>query len=389
LLAATQFVSAAAPAAPQSLLAISSTTGARTLLHVDARTLAPVDGRTVPLEPLSGPVFRSPDKSLLAVPIGRALTFVDTVRMESIGTLQLASADQLSVVAWPTLRRLFALSRIAAHVELLVIDPIAQSVIARSPLPEGNSTVVTLPNGMAYLAWPYTGIAPSRVVVVGLDGTTNSVTVDRIRAGIHWHLVKGVQVADISQPGLTADPTGGTAYLVGATGLVAEINLPSLSVTYRALTSAPARRLARVEKALNGPTRYAKWLGEGRIAVGGTDAKTKVLRKKSVKVTWAPAGVAIVDTRTWQSRMIDPTAGGFAVGEGTLLLSTAHVVNAYETDGTLRFSTAIDDKVGYAVAFGGYEYVWGEQRATILDLQSGAVVAAIPNPHLYVIGADD
>jgi len=26
---------------------------------------------------------------------------------------------------------------------------------------------------------------------------------------------------------------------------------------------------------------------------------------------------------------------------------------------------------------------------TILDLRSGAVISEIPNPHLYVIGADD
>jgi len=79
-------------------------------------------------------------------------------------------------------------------------------VIERTPLPSGNSTVVALPDGIAYLASPYNGIFPARVVFVKLDGTTRSVTVGRIRAGIHWHLVRGVQVGDIRQPGLTVDP---------------------------------------------------------------------------------------------------------------------------------------------------------------------------------------
>jgi len=389
VLAAIQFVSAAAPAPAHSLLALTSGSGSRTLLHVDARTLAPVDDRSVTLDSTSGPLLRSPDKSLLAVATGGTLTFVDTVGMAKTGTLEIPSVSGLRPVGWPTPQRLFVLGFSAAKVELLIVDPVARTLVTRTPLPEGNSSVVALPSGIAYLAWPYNGIFPARVVVVGLDGGMRSVTVDRIRAGIHWHRVRGVQVGDISQPGLTADASGTTAYLVGAKNLIAEIDLTSLAVTYHSLVTASTRSLARVEKALNGPTRFARWLGDGQIAVSGTNAKTTVRRNKSIKETWTPVGVAVVDTRTWRSRMIDPAAGGFAAGDKVLVVSSLHAVKAYELDGTLRFSAAIDDNVGYAVAFGGYAYVWGDQRATILDLRSGLVVSAIPNPHLYVIGADD
>ena len=389
VLAATQFVSAAVPAPAHSLLAVTSGTGSQTLLHVDARTLAPLDERAVTLEPGSGLVLRSPDKSLLAVATGGTLTFVDTVQMAKTGALQIPSVNRLSPVAWPVAQRLFVLAFTAAKTELLIVDPVSRALVIRKPLPEGNSFVVALPSGIAYLAWPYNGVLPARVAVVGLDGTMRSVTVGRISAGIHWHLVRGVQVGDISQPGLTADASGTTAYLVGAGNLIAEIDLASLAVTYHSLASASTRSLARVEKALNGPTRYARWLGDGQLVFSGTNAKITIGRNKSVKETWTPVGVAVVDTRTWRSRMIDPSAGGFLAADNVLVIPTTHAVKGYEIDGRLRFSAAIDDNVGYAFAFGGYAYVWGDQRATILDLQSGAVVAAIPNPHLYVIGADD
>ena len=388
LLAATQFVSAAAPAVSHSLLAISSNNSTRTLLHVDALTLAPLDERSVTLGPASGPLLRSADKSLLAVATGGTLTFVDTVQMVKTGTLQIPSVSQLSPVAWPVARRLFVLAFSAAKNELLIVDPVSRTLVKRTPLPEGNSSVVALPDGIAYLAWPYNGIFPARMVVVGLDGAMRSVTVGRISAGIHWHRVHGVQVGDISQPGLTADPSGTTAYLVGAKNLIAEVDLASLAVTYHAVT-ASTRSLARVKKALNGSTRYARWLGNGRLATSGTNTRVTVRRNKSVKETSTPVGVAVVDTRAWRSRMIDPSAGGFVSVDNVLVIPTTHALKAYEIDGALRFSTAIDDNVSYAVAFGGYVYVWGEQRATILDLQSGALVASIPNPHLYVIGADD
>jgi len=279
-LAATQLASAATLATSGSLLAVSSTNDTQALLHVDARTLAPVDDRSLPLDPRSGSFLRSADKSLLAFSAGNQLMFVDTVRMVQTGKLQTTAVGTLRLVSWPTPRRLLVLGFSPSRTDLFVVDPVARSVIARTPLPDGNSTVVSLPDGIAYLASPYNGIFPARVVIVKLDGTMRSVTVARIRAGIYWHRVRGVQVGDIRQPGLTADPAGGKAYVAGAGNLIAEIDLATLSVTYHRLEPASTRRLARVEKALNGPTRYASWLGDGRMAIGGTNATTVVSRNK-------------------------------------------------------------------------------------------------------------
>src|SRR5438552_2329751 len=137
VLAATQFVSAAVPAPAHSLLAVTSGNGSQTLLHVDARTLAPLDERAVTLEPGSGPVLRSPDKSLLAVATGGTLTFVDTVQMVKTGALQIPSVNRLSPVAWPVAQRLFVLAFTAAKTELLIVDPVSRALVIRKPLPEG------------------------------------------------------------------------------------------------------------------------------------------------------------------------------------------------------------------------------------------------------------
>jgi hypothetical protein len=387
LIAATQFVSAAAPAASRTLLAIQATNDTRTLLHVDARTLAPVDARSIALDLPNGPLLRSPDGTALAISIGAGLVFYDTVRMGKIATLNVNSFARLTPVAWPTPQRLFVLGSKGAYEEVLVVDAATYTVAAQVPVPDGNSTVVPLADGIAYLAWPSTAIAPARVVFVKSDGTSRAVTLKRIQAGIRWHMVRGVQVAEIRQPGLTADPVSGTAYLVGAKGMAAEIDSKG-TVTYHPIGPVSARRLARVEKSLNGPTRYAHWLGDGRLAVAGANATATVLPNKSIRETWEPAGVAVVDTRNWSSRMIDSSASWFVMGDGALVMSTARVVKAYATDGTLRFSTAVDDNTGYVVSFGGYVYVMGAQRDTVLDLASGAVVAEVPNPHLYLLGAD-
>jgi hypothetical protein len=384
VLAALHLVPAAAPASSRTLLALRSGGGTRELLHVDARTLAPVDDRTVVLQTGSGVVSLSPDGTRVALANGGDVTLVDTVHMEKVGTLRITSAAEITQLVWPTAGRLFAL---AAN-EIVVVDPTDRSVVARVPVTGGNSTVVPLPEGIAYLAWSYSGINPSRIVLVRLDGSTRSVTVDRIRAGIRWHRVRGVQVAEISQPGLTADPARGIAYLVGARNLLAEIDLSTLSVTYHTLAPTSSRRLARVEKLLNGPTRFARWLGDGRLAIAGTNASTKVLKNKSVQETWTPTGVAVVDLHSWRSQVIDPAADWFILGDGALVTSTARVVRGFGLDGTPRFATTVDDNVGYVTTFAGYAYVIGAQQDTVLDLASGTIVATVPNPHLYLLGAD-
>jgi hypothetical protein len=385
-LAVTGIVPGAAPAAPGTLFALKTSPGSRALVRVDARTLEPV-GAPLAMEPTSGPFVRSPDGSTLAVGAGRALTFIDTTRMTQVRVKQVVANGQLRIVGWPTKTRLFAFTCCSAKNELIVFDPVKRVVVKHVPVKRTFGNPVALSNGIAYVASPVNSISPARVVVVDRGGAIRAVTVQRIRAGVNWKRQRSGPIGNIRQPGFTADAERGVGYLVDAAGLVAEVDLETLKVTYHRLTTA-ARRLARVEKELNGPMRFAQWLGEGRIAVTGSDAKTRRLSNGTRRATWSPAGVAVVDTRSWRIRMLEPASTGFDAEGDAIVLWKSNTVEAFATNGAPLFSLPIEDGPAYAQVFGRTAYVWGDKRVTIVDLDSGTVIGAIPRPALYLLPAN-
>jgi hypothetical protein len=383
-LATTGIVAGAAPAASDTLFALKTSPGSRALVRVDTRTLEPV-GASLPLEPTSGPFVRSPDGSALVVGSGRALILIDTARLTQVRLRQVVSKGQLSVVGWPMKDRLFAFC--LARNELIVFDPVHRVVVARVPIKRTFGNPVPLATGIAYLASPLNAIGPARVVVVDGSGKSRSVTVTRIRSGVHWSRLRSGPVGDIRQPGFTADAKRGVGYLVDAAGLVAEIDLRTLAVTYHRL-GASAWRLARVEKELNGPMRFAQWLGGGRIAVTGSDARTQRLRNGTRRGVWSPAGVAVVDTVSWRLRMLDRASTGFDADGDAILVWKDNTIEAFATNGAPLFSLPIDDGPAYVQVFNGTAYVWGEKRVTIVDVASGTVITSIPRPALYLLPAN-
>jgi hypothetical protein len=385
-LATTGVVAGAAPAASDTLFALKTSPGNRALVRVDSRTLEPV-GASLALEPTSGPFVRSPDGSALVVGSGRALVLIDTTRLTQLRLRQVVSKGQLRIVGWPTKDRLFAFSCCSAGNELIVFDPDHRVVVARVPVKRTFGNPVPLANGIAYLASPLNAIGPARVVVVDGTGRSRSVTVTRIRSGVHWNRLRSGPVGDIRQPGFTADAKRGVGYLIDAAGLVAAIDFRTLAVTYHRL-GASSRRLARVEKELNGPMRFAQWLGGGRIAVTGSDARTQRLSNGTRRAVWSPAGVAVVDTVSWRLRMLDRASTGFDADGDAIVLWKDNTIEAFATNGAPLFSLPIDDGPAYAQVFDATAYVWGERRVTIVDVASGTVIASIPRPALYLLPAN-
>jgi hypothetical protein len=138
--------------------------------------------------------------------------------------------------------------------------------------------------------------------------------------------------------------------------------------------------LARVEKEFNGTTRVARWLGDGKIAVAGSRF---AVGKKST-----PAGVALLDTTTWRTQVLDAQAAGF-VTDGTYVLALKlHTVEAFTKDGVLRLSLPVNDALLYAQVFDGMAYVWTDTSVTVVDLDAARVVAKLPRPELYLVGSD-
>jgi hypothetical protein len=132
--------------------------------------------------------------------------------------------------------------------------------------------------------------------------------------------------------------------------------------------------------------RHARWIGEGRIAVSGTDARTTIGRGGVVRETWTPVGVSMIEVGTWRLRMLDPSAGGFTRAPGGLLVAGRESFTAYDLDGGRRFTIPLDEPLMYVQAVGSYAYAWGRDRATtIVDLASGKIVARVEKPKLSLI----
>jgi hypothetical protein len=241
--------------------------------------------------------------------------------MRSLGELRLKPYPTLVVLSWPTDRRLFTQSCCAEADRLLVVDPSTRTVVARAPLTFDSNGTVPVSDAIAYLASPSNRIGPAAVVLIDVAGNSRLFApFSRISAGRHWHKVRGVQVLEIRQPGFTVDPDRRIAYVVASSTVVAELDLRTGAVAYHAIAAASAWRLAQTEKEFNGTTRYARWLGDGRIAVAGVRYASGTLRKDSRPATSKPGGVALLDTHTWRMQMLDRNANGF-VADGTHLLA--------------------------------------------------------------------
>jgi hypothetical protein len=388
-LAAVGLVPAAAPSSGDSLLALTTVQGQQLLVRVDPRTLARVDDSAVELPNSAGGRLRSPDGAMLAVADNQkpVLTFVDVRAMKTLSTLKGGQAGSVELAAWPTPSRLLAFSWGCCPVrtDLIVVDPVAGKVVARHAITGSGWPNAALPNGLVYLATPVNAIRPARLVVADADGNRRSVVLDRIRAGTKRRTVHGVQYAEVRWPGLSADPTGRAAYVVAAGGLVAEVDLQTLAVSYHSVQG--TRRLARAQKSVNGPMRYAQWIGDGRIAVSGTDAKMSITRAGDHLETWKPIGVSVVDTASWSVRTVDPDASGFTRTPTGLIILRNGTLTGYDLDGRTRFTVSFDEPVDYVQAVGGYVYAWGHARTTtIVDPSTGEVVARVPKPSLWLLG---
>jgi len=383
VLAAAALLPGAAPAAPRTLLAVIEGTNQRALVRVDARTLVPV-GERLPLGVLSGPFVRSPDDLLLAVGAGSGIAFLDPAGMRNLGEMHLKPYPNVAILNWPSTRVLFAQTCCPDTDRLLVVDPTTRRVVARAALWFDTSGTATLPDAIAYLASPSNRIGPASVIVIGADGNSQLfVPLSRISAGRHWHKVHGVQVLELRQPGFTVDPDQRVAYVVASSTLAAELDLRAGTVAYHAVAAGSTRRLAQTEKEFNGTTRYARWLGNGRIAVAGTRFTRSTT---SSGVTASPAGVALLDTRTWRMQTLDSAANGFVADGSYLLALEARAVKAFATDGALRATIPAAGGVLYAQLFDGLAYVWTQKSVTIFDLDAGALVSTLARPALYLIG---
>jgi hypothetical protein len=205
-----------------------------------------------------------------------------------------------------------------------------------------------------------------------------------VRAGRHWPPhgdgpIVGTQVI----PALAVDVSGGRAYVFPAAGSAIEVDLATAKVRSHRLAQ---RGLA---KALNGPDRVARWLGNGLVALTGITTRAR-LSGTTLESDATPAGLALVDVGTWKARMIDRDATSVIVAGGLLLArgyaqSPPTSIRAYDFTGRLRFELTDLPRDAWLQAGQTRAYVGNR----VHELPSGRLLRRLPaDPRVRLLPTD-
>jgi hypothetical protein len=297
-------------------------------------------------------------------------------------------------------------------VDVVTIDTGARRVVSREELAGDVVALSRAADALVLLMTPRNEIGPARLVVVAADGAVRSVGLDRVRAGYSWPEQPGSgadPIGTIRQAALAVDPDGYRAFVIQPDGPAVEIGLRRLDVAYHDL-SAPRSVGSRVAawlmpaaeaKGVNGPMRYGQWLGDGLVAVTGTDESAAIDANNQFVGSGSPSGLAIVDTRNWTIRMLDRGADAAYPTDGFLLATgrswsslsndpTGMGLAAYGPDRSLRYKLFAGRSAWVGVVSGGRAYVYldGSETASVVHLASGEVIGKRKGPLPYPLLRD-
>jgi hypothetical protein len=396
------------PAATSSapVLGISTRLSAGTLAWFDPLTLQPLRGRKVGLGYHTGSYAFSSDRGTLALgdpcdTEGRvaSIRFVNARAMRKLADLELSGDyDCASTLAWLRPNRLLAVlvSMSTGRSEVVVVDPGARRVLRNVFLPDAPVVATGATSSeLVLLLGSSDSFVPARVATIDPDGALHSVVVDGVligttvdQSGQDYH------VRTVS-PGFAVDPSGRRAFLVPASGPVVQIDLPTLALSSHALDHPSLLERffrwltpAAEAKALEGPVRQARWLGNGVLAVSGSNYST-VGEGQSEHVLAKPAGVELVDTGSWHTRMLSSAASDVAVGPGVVIVeggawdeenqvTSGPGLLAFALDGTTRWTLHAGEQRSLYDATPSVGYVWLSQgKMEVVDLASGHVVSTL------------
>lgn len=399
---------AGSPIAASHLYGIAGPPPAR-LLEVDSRTLRPLPGWQIPLDAHSLGWSFSPDRSRLALGSDQTgeLRLLDLRQRRVLGDVAVRVSGSASTLAsaWAGSSRVLAalvtpgccglgdsiVAGIAAapHPRLVWQRRLGGSLQAGARF--RRSLVLVLgPRGPA--------LGASRLVVVGPRGRVQTALLPEIRSGFETSGGRDPDkfVSHVWNPGLAVDPDGARAFVVQAGAPVAEVELRTLRVRYHEL-SEPVSLLGRLHdwfepraqaKASEGPTRQALWLGNGLLAVTGTDSQAALDANGQERQWETAAGLKLIDTRRWSVRTLDPRATRAIVAADTLFGygitwdSRSQTIGgsgltAYSLAGDELFHRYGDQPISDVQPVGTRVLVGGSvgsrlfDRSTLLDARSG------------------
>jgi hypothetical protein len=316
------------------------------------------------------------------------LRFVDPVKLAVVGTVRLPGFNDPRL-AWVSPRALLVVDQAS----IALVDPVAMRVRWRKTLPAAirpffPERVARTPSGLVFLLAPIDGsVGATTLVSADVSGRVRSVVVGQIQSGAA-QVSPSESLFTGSEPGLAVDPLGNTAFVVGGDQTVATVDLATLAVAYHD----PTRTLARADKVLAGPTREAAWLGNGLLAVTGENDNAWVDSNKAYQESVKPAGLTIIDTRTWTSRLIDAGTTRVTFDDG-LMLATGESwdttagssaakpigdgLSAYTPAGLLAFHVLGKTPVQQVAVTGGTAYAFGPTVTSVVKLASGAILNTV------------
>jgi hypothetical protein len=301
---------AAEPAAPAYGTIGSLTGGAQTLVRLDPVTLKPLAGGLSISNDFS---FggRSPDGRSAAYFNYRrpALRVVDLEGLKNRGDVGLAPAGwRARAAAWLTADRVAVViqrmrgsySQIVDRREVVIVDPFARRVVARRQLAVSTAVTASVSGGDKLVLLLGRGDARTRTVRVAVVDPTGAVRTINVDLGVP----KGLRL-----PALAVEPSGRRAFVFASGAPMFEIDLDTLAATPHVLEGAGAV----VADAPVG-SRQAVLLDGGTLAVTGHNTR----RDRGVEIA-DPAGLAFIDTSTWQTRLIDRNVSGVSASGDTLV----------------------------------------------------------------------
>jgi hypothetical protein len=362
------------------------------LRRLDALTLRPRGrARLGALGP--GMHVFSPDRRTLLLASGEAprLRFIDVAGLRLQGSLDLPGRGWPSEFLWRTSTRLTVLLQ-GAEPRLVTVDPQARRILGSQALPGITFAAEARAGRLAVLLAPSAGIGTARLAV--LDGRQRArvVRLPGIRAGSE-RIEDSSDSAAVrwQNPGLAISPDGTRALIVPAGNRVAEVDLSSLKVRHHEL-SQPISLLGRLRnwleppaeaKVVEGPSRFARWLGDHHVAVTGVDQHGIKQGRWDVK----HVGLRVIDVRNWSVRGRAEHVSSILRARNVLLAyggdwpegTPGTGLHGYGTDAEERFHLLETTPIAWVETSWPYAYTVrvGNRQRDVIDLRSGQLLRTI------------
>lgn len=233
-----------------------------------------------------------------------AVRFVDLARGRIVATVPLpGEAGRVTATAWVGGRVLAVVSG-PGSTRLYAIDPDRHVTLSSVEIPGTVALGERTPTGLVLLLAPPDEIGPTTIATVDRSARVRTVLLERILVGATATGDGADRRQTVRRPALAVSPSGERAFVLGAGGPPASVDLRTLSVRY-----SPRRITAATSKRVEGAERTAAALPDGRLVVGGYDyGSTRAY------------GLWLVDPATWSRRLLSRDGSWFRVAGGQIFV---------------------------------------------------------------------